>query len=48
MSIYIYIYIYTFTHQKTLLHTLLLLVFKIIESLNCILKGPAANNFCHT
>ena len=26
-------YIYTFTYQKTLLHTLLLLVFKIIESL---------------
>ena len=30
--------IYTFTYQKTLLHTLLLLVFKIIESLQCILK----------
>ena len=31
--------IYTFTYQKTLLHTLLLLVFKIIESLQFILKG---------
>ena len=30
--------IYTFTYQKTLLHTLLLLDFKIIESLQCILK----------
>ena len=27
---------YTFTYQKTLLHTLLLLVFKIVESLQCI------------
>ena len=30
--------IHTFTYQKTLLHTLLLLVFKIVESLQCILK----------
>ena len=30
--------VYTFTYQKTLLHTLLLLVFKIVESLQCILK----------
>ena len=29
--------IYTFTYQKTLLHTFLLLVFEIIESLHCIL-----------
>ena len=28
----------TFTYQKTLLHPLLLLVFKIAESLQCILK----------
>ena len=30
--------IYTFTYQKVLLHTLFLLVFKIIESLQCIFK----------
>ena len=30
--------IHTFTIQKTLLHTLLLLVFKIVESLQCTLK----------
>ena len=30
--------IHTFTYQKALLHTLLLLVFKIVESLHCILK----------
>ena len=30
--------IHTFTYQTTLLHTLLLLVFKIVESLQCILK----------
>ena len=30
--------IHTFTYQKTLLHTLLLLVFKIVESLQRILK----------
>ena len=30
--------IYTFTYQKTLIHTLLPLVFKIIESLHSILK----------
>ena len=29
--------IHTFTYQKTLLHTLLLLVFKIVESLQCTL-----------
>ena len=31
--------IHTFTYQKTLLHTLLLFVFKIVERLQCILKG---------
>ena len=31
-------YIYTFTYKKTLLHTLLLLVFKIVESFKSILK----------
>ena len=30
--------IHTITHQKTLLYTLLLLAFKIIEGLQCILK----------
>ena len=30
--------IYTFTYQKILLHTFLLLVFKIVESRQCILK----------
>ena len=30
--------IFTFTYQKTLLHTLLLLVFKIIKSFQCILN----------
>ena len=34
-----YIYIYTFTCKKTLLYTYLLLVFKIVESLQCILKN---------
>ena len=29
---------YTFTYQKALLHTYMLLVFKIIESLQCIFK----------
>ena len=29
--------LHTFTYQNTLLHTLLLLVFKIVESLHCIL-----------
>ena len=33
--------IYNFTYQKTLLHTLLLLVFKIVEILQCI-----HNRFC--
>ena len=31
-------YIYSFTYQKALLHTLVLLAFKIFESLKCILK----------
>ena len=31
--------IYSFTYQKTLLRTLLLLFLKIVESLQCILKG---------
>ena len=31
--------IYTFTYQKTLLDTLLLLVLKILESVQCILNG---------
>ena len=31
---------HTFTYHKTLLHTLLLLVFKIVEGLQCILKAP--------
>ena len=30
---------HTFSHSKTLLHTFSLLVFKIIEILQCILKG---------
>ena len=30
--------IHTFTYQKTLLHTLLLPVFKVVESLQCILN----------
>ena len=29
---------HTFKYQKTLFHTILLLVFKIVESLQCILK----------
>ena len=33
--------IHTFTYQKTLHHKLLLLVFKIVESLQCILKGKS-------
>ena len=31
--------IYTFTYQETLLYTLLLLDFKFVKSLQCILKG---------
>ena len=31
--------IHTFTYQKILLHTLLLLVFKIVQSLKCALKA---------
>ena len=39
LSEYIYTYnIHTFTYQKALLHTLLLLVFKIVGSLQSILK----------
>ena len=34
-----YIYIYIFTYQKTLLHTLLLLLFKIVERLQYILNA---------
>ena len=30
---------HTFTYRKTLLHTLLLLISKIVESLQCILKS---------
>ena len=30
--------IHTFTYQKALLYTLLLLVFKVVESLQCIFK----------
>ena len=44
-NIYIYTYIYKiitkslmFTYKKTLLHALLLLAFKIVESLQCILN----------
>ena len=29
---------FTFTYQKTLLHTFLSLVFKVVENLQCILK----------
>ena len=32
-------YIYTFNYQKTLLHTLLLLIFKTVETHQCILKA---------
>ena len=35
--------IYTFTYQKTLLHTLLLLISKMVESLQCI---PKQNIWC--
>ena len=31
-------YAYIFTYQKTILHTLLLLGFKIVESLQCVFK----------
>ena len=37
--------IHTFTYQKTLHHTLLLLAFKIVESLQCILKGFKVTKF---
>ena len=39
---------HTFTYQKTLLHTLLLLFFKIIESLQCILKDTLKAYFWHS
>ena len=32
-------YIHTFTYQKTLLHTLLLLIFKTVESHQCIFEA---------
>ena len=32
-------YTYTFKYQKTLFHTLLLLIFKTVESHQCILKA---------
>ena len=32
-------YIYTFKYQKTLFHTLMLLIFKTVESHQCILKA---------
>ena len=32
-------YIYTITNEKTLPHTLLLLAFKIVKSLQCTLKA---------
>ena len=35
---------YAFTYQKSLLNTLLLLVFKIAESLQCILKRNLSLN----
>ena len=35
---------YAFTYQKSLLNTLLLLVFKIVESLQCILKRNLSLN----
>ena len=31
-------YVYIFTYQKTILHALLLLGFKIVESLRCVFK----------
>ena len=37
----------TFTYQKTLLQTLSLLVFKIVESLQCILKAFLITLFSH-
>ena len=37
--------IHTFTYEKTLLHTLLLFVFKIVESLQCILNGKCKANY---
>ena len=35
---------YTFTYQKTLHHTLLLPVFKVVESLQCTLKKQSSKN----
>ena len=37
--------IHTFTYEKTLFHTLLLLVFRIVESLPCILHTKNTGNF---
>ena len=43
---YTFTYIHTFTYQKALLHTLLLRVFKIVKSLQCILNTfISLNNF---
>ena len=44
---------YTFMYQKTLLHTLSMLVFKIVESLHCILNfsgnlSPLKGEQCFT
>ena len=38
-------YIYTFTYQKALLHTRLLLVFEVVESLQCILNTKLPNRY---
>ena len=35
---------YAFTYQQTLLHTILLLGFKIVESLQCIFKETGVKN----
>ena len=40
-------FIYTFIYHKTLLHTLLLLASKIIESLQCIHKSQYALGYHH-
>ena len=39
--------IHTFKYQKALLHTVLLLIFKIVESLQCILNGMRINRWLH-
>ena len=38
--------IQTFTYQKALLYTLLLLVFKIVKSVQCIRKDTIKAYFC--